>query len=538
MREVDYRAWISEVEPSEEGLAVMERHIDALEYLPHVSLIMVVSDVDEVWIKKTVGSTIAQIYPHLELCVCDNGSVRAHVSEVLEDYAATENRVKSFRLPERESLAAAYNEAFSRVTGDLVALVDAGDELAPEAILRVVEFLQAVGADIVYTDEDHLDVSNRRSDPVFKPYWSPDLLLSGPYIGRLCVMRRSLLKASGFFREGFDGAEEHDLLLRCSERASAIRHLPEVLYHRRTFPDVLGVSERTDAASVRAVEEALARRGQEVTVEREPIENFLRVIRPVPEDPDVSVILSVPEAADGEALVRELRNRTSCPIRRVITTSSGREVVVSAAHVVHPFPARALNLAVEETDSEYLVFIDGRVRSSDSEWLSMLLAEAQRPEVGVVGGRITGPGGVLRHGGSLVDVGRLVGVQEDPAPEAGASALITDRVFNFAAGSAECMVVRRAVFEAIGGFDYDKLPTAFYDLDLSFRLREEGLLNVYVPYVLLTGARTMLAPSEGEIAYMWRKWWDELVRVLYYRWVPVYTARYGVERDTLTLLAT
>jgi O-antigen biosynthesis protein len=532
LSEIDYRSWISSSAVSRRELVAMRRQVAGLGYLPPISLALVISDADEVWIKSSIDSVLGQIYPHVEICVCDNGSERPHVTEVLESYAAADGRVKVGRLSEKKSRAEAHNAAVSMATGEFVALLDPGDELAPEAIFKVVELLQRHRADAVYTDEDHIDVSGRRSDPVFKPYWAPDLLLSTAYTGRLCVMRRSVLEVMGAFREGFEGAEEYDLMLRLSERIRHIHHLPEVLYHRRRLPDS---SVPENQALPRAVEDALGRRETDANVERGLVEGSFRVVRSLEGRPRVSVIVFTPEEVVQTSLPDELERKTSYPAHQVIVAGTERVERPAVDRVDHPFPARALNLAAGEAEGEYLLFMDARTRITTPGWLREMLSQAQREDVGTVGCKLLNPNGSLRHGGSLVQMSRLTG-QPEHVSGGGHYLPLVDYPFNFAAASSECMVVRREVFEGLGGFDDANLPTVFYDLDLSFRLREAGLLNVYTPYVQVICEGLKAAPSVGERKYMWTRWWEEIVRVLYYQQSPLHPYRHGLDREALSVL--
>jgi cellulose synthase/poly-beta-1,6-N-acetylglucosamine synthase-like glycosyltransferase len=532
LSEIDYRRWISSSAVSQRELVAMRRQVAGLRYLPRISLVLVISDADEVWIKSSVDSVLGQVYPHLEICLCDNGSERPHVAEVLEGYAAADERIVLGRLSEKKSRAEAYSEAASMATGAFVALLDPGDELAPAAIFKVVELLQRVRADAVYTDEDEIDVGGRRSNPVFKPYWSPDLLLSTAYTGRLCVMRRSVLEALGAFREDFEGVEEYDMMLRLSEKTRHIHHLPEVLYHRRKLPGS-GVPE--DRALSRAIEDALVRRETDATVERGLTEGSFRVVRSLERRPEVSVIVFAPEGVVEASLLDELERRTSYPTHQVIVAGTGRGEHPSVDRIDHPFPARALNLAAGEAEGEYLVFMDARTRMMTPGWLREMLSQAQREDVGTVGCKLLNPNGSLRHGGSLVQMSRLTGHPEHVS-EGGHYLPLVDHAFNFAAASSECMVVRRGVFEMIGGFDDANLPTAFYDLDLSFRLREAGLLNVYTPYAQAVCEGLKAAPSVGERRYMWTRWWGEVVRALYYQQSPLHPDHHALDREALSVL--
>jgi GT2 family glycosyltransferase len=535
---IDYTSWISYSRTTKKELAAMERQVASLRYLPHISLALVISDTDEVWIKSSVDSLLGQVYPRLELCICDNNSERRHVPEVLKGYAAADERIKVLRLSEKKSWSEAYNAAISMTTGEFVALLGQGDELAPEAIFKVVELLQNVRADMIYTDEDQIDISGRRSDPVFKPYWSPDLLLSTAYIGRLCVIRRSLLEAPEVFREGFEGAEEHDLTLRLSERTDRIRHLPEVLYHRRRLPETSGAGADLLRSSSRAIEDTLARRKVEATVEPGLTEGSFRLVRRVGGNPEVSMIVSFPEGVTDLSLVDNLEQQTSYPVDQVIVANVGPQERASVDHVSHSFPARALNLAAGEAKGEYLVIVDARAQVTDPGWLLEMLHQAQRQEVGAVGCKLLDSSGKLRHGGSLVEMSWLSGYPEEPVSEDGHYLPLVDHTFNFGAAPAECMMVRRAPFERVEGFDDANLPTAFYDLDLSFRLRESGLLNLYTPYArMICGGGVGAVPGQEEIEYVWTRWWEELVRSLYYQRSPLRPEYHGLDREALSVLS-
>jgi O-antigen biosynthesis protein len=529
MTQSDYGKWLLDSRVGREELVAMKRQASGLGYLPLISLVLVVSDTDEVWIKASIDSVRRQAYPRLELCVCDNASERSHVSEVLEGYAAADRRVKVRRLPEEVSRSEAYNAAMEMAAGEFVALLGSGDELAPEALFRVAELLQRVRADVVYTDEDHIDISSTRSDPVFKPYWSPDLLLSTAYTGRLCVMRRSLVEASGYFREEPEG--EQDLALRLSEMTENVHHLPEVLYHRRSFAE--GPERGPGTSSPRAAEAALARRGTEATVEPGAVEGSFRVVRRVRGSPRVSVIVSALGGSNELWLVDALERQTSYPIHEVIVAGVGRGLSSSAGRVTHPFPARSLNLAAGAAEGEYLVFLDARARIATPGWLSEMLSQAQRPEAGVVGCKLLSPDGGLRHGGTLVEMSRLTGYPEEPVTEGGRYLPLVDHAFNFGAAPAECMMVRREHFEKTGGFDDANLPTAFYDLDLSFKLQETGLLNVYTPYARVIYGGVGIVPGRDEIEYVWNRWWARLVRLLYYQRSPLDQAHHGLEKGAL-----
>lgn len=507
-----YDSYVARTTPTPEDLAYLEERLVGIPRPPKISILLALSDPDEVWIKASASSVLDGVYPHVELCVCDDASVRPHVAEALEGLTASDERVKVVRSPERSGLRAAHDAALSLATGKFVAVLGEGDAFAPGGLFRLAEFLRETGADVAYADEDSVDISDRRSAPIFKPHWSPELLLSTMYAGRPCAVRRELAVEAGGFGEGMEGSGEHDLLLRTSERTGRILHLPGVLYHRRVFEE--GAS-REDAgareASRRAVGEALERRGEEATVETGTTPGSLRVKRGLPHRPTVSVVALVGDESlveNAHALGRE----AGLPAREVIPVDAGGSA------------ARAANEAAGEATGDFLLFLRNYRESAFPGLLAALAREAQRAGVGAVGGRVFGHNGDTRGGGSFVGVDRLTGSPSRlPAAEELPPLLpVIDHPFDPLAVSGECMMIRRSLFEEAGGFDGEKLPNDFYDLDLSFRLLERGFANVYVPEAgVIVGDAALPAPGVAEIEYLWNRWWSVLVRTLHYRDSPL-----------------
>lgn len=499
--EEPYAHHVARTIPEHEDLALLADRLAILGPPPTVSVLLIVPDTDDIWLKASVSSVLNGVYPHVELCVLDNGSRRPHVAETLESLVASDVRVRVARSPRPLPAAEVRNRALAMATGEFVVFLDAGDLLAPSALAHLVEVLQRTGADVTYADEDSMDISDRRSSPVFKPRFSPDLLLAAMYVGRPCAIRRSLVREIGGFREGFEDGGEHDLLLRVSEDTDRIRHVPGVLYHRRRYERE--ATKLPYEASERAVRQSLERRGAEAEVEAGSAPGVLRVVRPLPESPTVSVV--APSESVGGL------ERGGSPVREVLPVSGA-------------FDARSANEAVRAASGEYLLFLRG-CRKVESGSVTELLREAQRPEVGAVGGRVLTDEGWLRHAGGLIGLSGFTGSLTRVLPPAGNRTFLpaVDFPFNPHAVSAECLMVRRSVFEAAGGFDEAHLPASYYDLDFTLRLREMGRLNVYTPGAgVVLGESDPALPGAGEIEHMWNRWWPALVNALHYEVSPLH----------------
>lgn len=275
------------------------RVIDQLPHTPLISVLVPVFNPRLEWLRECLDSVLAQSYPHWQLCIADDASTDPEVGEVLAEYAERDSRLQVVYRQRNGHICAASNSALQLVRGDFVALLDHDDCLAPHALFHVAEALYRYpDAGLLYSDEDKLNEAGERFDPHFKPQWNPDLLLSQNYIGHLAVFRSALVREVGGFREGFEGSQDHDLVLRVCERLAAeqIVHIPHVLYHWRAGEGSTALhsdeKDYTTRAGVAAVREHVQAQvpGAEVVEGHYP--NTYRVRWPLPERlPLVSLLI-------------------------------------------------------------------------------------------------------------------------------------------------------------------------------------------------------------------------------------------------------
>jgi hypothetical protein len=295
-----------------------------------------------------------------------------------------------------------------------------------------------------------------------------------------------------------------------TERAKDVRHLPGVLYHRRRLPQSADSPER----SPEAAEAALARRGEDGSA-RANGNGSLVIRRRASDVSTIAALVRLPTAASQARVLDELR---SCErIDEVIVVGGPSGSAHGLEAVSGPSPARAANLAVSRTTSEYLLFCDGEGRldkGAGDAWIDELLAHAERRAVGAVSCRLLYRDGRLRQGGTSIDLDALSERPSERIPDADHALRWDDRPFNPAIVRADCMMIARNRFEAAGGFDATRLPSSLYDVDLALRLRERNLRNVYTPNVTFVCGFAREAPPADEIAYLWERWWEELGEAL------------------------
>ncbi|MBI4637605.1 MAG: glycosyltransferase [Candidatus Rokubacteria bacterium] len=548
---LQYEIWLRRHQISAEELARMRDAVARFASTPRVSILTPVYDTDPVWLSRAIESVQAQIYPHWELCLVNDASTAPHVRTILDRYAAEDARIRVEHLAHNEGIAGASAHALAVATGDFVGLLDHDDELAPAALFEVVKRLNEDPAlDVLYSDEDKLEADGQRVEPFFKPDWSPDLFLSMNYIAHLSVVRRTLINEAGGFRRGLDGSQDYDLMLRVTERTGRIAHIPKILYHWRKIPGSTAASAaaKTPAhgAARRALEDALHRRGYGGRVEsvapgRMTVRYTLR------ETPLVSII--VPTRDRWELLQQclwSVEEKTDYEKYEIIVVDNdstepatlGYLDGVAAKWRVCRYPGRfnfstINNFGVAQARGDYLLFLNNDVQVIRSDWLTALLEHAQRPEVGAVGAKLLYPDDRIQHAGVVLGIGGVAVHAFKYLPHHvpgyyGFSGVVR----NYSAVTAACLMVRRQVFDEVGGFD-ERFRVAFNDVDFCLRLRRRGYLVVYTPLALLyhheSASRGGLHPPEDE-ELCWKLWGD-LIR----RGDPYYNPNLSVTRNDWSL---
>ncbi len=484
------------------------------------------------YFEECVESIIDQTYQRWELCLCDDGSGQPELRASMEAFAARDSRIKAMALEQNGGISRATNRALAAATGEFVILVDQDDLVEPDALAEIARVVSAVDdADVVYSDEDKLDEIGRPCQPNFKPDWDPELLLSHPYLGHLTAIRLDLLRRIGGFRPEFDGSQDFDVMLRSTELARRVVHIPKVLYHWRIVAGSAAGDPAAKpwayAASRRVVDDAVSRRGIRGRVESGPIAGTYRVRREITSTPTVCVIIPFrDQAALTEACLRSLERSPGYPISEVLLVDNGSiepETRVLRARLEarpgtrvldYPGPfnwAAINNLAAAASGADMLLFLNNDIEATSEGWLHALVELGQRPEVGAVGARLLYPDGSLQHAGVVLGVGGIASHIFNGKPSGQSGYGGWDRVVrSYSALTAACMLVRREVFAELGGFD-EALPVAYNDTDFCIRLGQAGYRLLYTPYAELIHYESVsrgLSGYAADFGEFLTRWWD------------------------------
>jgi len=563
--ERSYAEWVRQFDTlGEADLAGMRARIAAMRNPPLLSVLMPVYNVEPRWLERAVESVRAQVYPHWQLCIADDASTRPGLRDTLTRLARDDGRIKLTLRETNGHISAASNSALELATGTFVALLDHDDELAPHALYLVAEEVAAhPDAGLIYSDEDKIDSAGRRFEPYFKCDFNADLFAGHNMVSHLGVFRRTLVQAVGGFRVGLEGSQDYDLAWRVIERLtpSQVRHIPHVLYHWRSIPGstALGATEKSYAndAARRAIAEHFARRGIAVTLLAAwEGSQYHRVQYALP-SPAPLVSLIIP-TRDRVALLRQavgsiLARTDYAPYEILIVDNASREPATLAylRDVVRdprvrvmpyaaPFNFAALNnAAAREARGEVLGLVNNDIEVIGSGWLTELVSHAVRPEVGVVGAKLYYPDDTIQHAGIITGVHRIGGHVYKQRARAYAGYFGRAKLVQaLSAVTAACCLVRRRVFEEVGGLD-EAFAVAFNDVDLCLRVRDRGYTNIWTPYAELyhhesasRGSDFTLATGERfarEIALMEARWGTALTCD------PAYNRNLSLEDDNFGL---
>jgi GT2 family glycosyltransferase len=492
-----YARWIRQTEPGPAQLE--EQRLTEFAYRPKISILVALHNPAEPHLREMLHSVLGQTYTHWELCLADGGS-RPPVAGQLGPLLETDRRIRLLELPANLGSAGNWAAALASATGAYVALLDQDDTLAPFALFEIVRTLnQLPEADFLYSDEDALSRTlGRRKHPHFKPDWSPDTLRNHNYIGHLAVLRRALVEQVGGFRPGYEGHWNYDLILRASEQAAHIVHLPKILYHRRKH--ARNDSPARGEACRKALAEHLGRTQTSGEVKTGLRPGTFQVIYPLASKPLVSII--IPNKDQPQTLQRCLESirRSSYGAYEIVIAENRSEQAETLAlyerlalqpdvRIVRwdrPFNYSAVNnFGVRHAAGDVLLFLNNDVQVINADWLERLLEHALRPEVGAVGAKLYYPDGTVQSAGSIIGIYHGAGHYQRffPGRSAGyGHRLVT--VQNLSAVTGACLMMRKAVFEEVGGFE-ELLVVTFNDMDLCLKVRQQGYRVIWTPHAEL-----------------------------------------------------
>lgn len=510
-------------------------------HLPLVSIVLPVHNPKLDHLRQCINSVLNQHYPHWQLCIADDAS-GPKVKQLLAEFATQDQRIEVVYRSRNGHICEASNTALESAKGEFVALLDHDDLLSPDALFQVVKALQTrPDAGLLYSDEDKINETGERFEPHFKPQWNPDMLLAQNYVSHLGVYRTSLVREVGGFRKGLEGSQDHDLVLRISQRLSPsqVVHIPHVLYHWRATAGstALSASEKnyTSVAGLKAVRSYLDAVMPQAQVRAGQHANTYRVAWPLPSPPPlvsllvptrdklhllqpcVDAILKLTSYPHFELLI--LDNQSTCSqTLAYMHDVAKQDPRVRVLRWDAPFNYSAINnFGVANARGSVIGLVNNDIEPINPEWLEEMVRQVCRPDIGCVGAKLYYPNDTIQHAGVVLGIGGVAGhSQKYFSRNALGYFGRLHLAHNVSAVTGACLLVRKEVYQQVGGLDEQHLKVSFNDVDLCIKVREAGYRNLFTPYAELyhhesvsrgpNDTRAKRAVADAEAQFMRQKW--------------------------------
>ncbi|MBY0245444.1 MAG: glycosyltransferase family 2 protein, partial [Sphingobacteriaceae bacterium] len=503
-----YQTWIRNNKFTATDADFLTNELARFQQQPKISVVMPCYNPDLEFFIAAINSLQKQTYSNWELCIADDASTNSEVHDYLEKISI-DSRVKIVYRDRNGHISRATNSAVEIATGDYILFFDQDDLLTIDCLARIALHILQTGNEVVYSDDDKIDINDRRYDPQFKPDWSPELLLNYMYFSHAFVVKRELYNQLGGFRVGYEGSQDYDFALRVTELTSKIGHIPFVLYHWRAVPGstAMGGSEKNYSLinGQKAVQDAVVRRGINSTSYQPEwaIKNNVGIFSlNYHFEHEPSVTLMIPTKDKVELLktcVNSILNKTTYTNYKILIIDNGSNEsstetyfsqitkldkvdVIRIESIDGKFNfSRINNIAVKHADTDYVLLLNNDTEVITPEWLTQMMGLAVKDGVGAVGAKLLFDNKTIQHAGIVHGYHHgMCGTAFRGLPEWHGGYLAYAKVTrNYSAVTAACLLIKKSIYLEIGGLDEQNFAVAYNDVDFGYRLTLAGLRNVY-----------------------------------------------------------
>ncbi len=503
-----YQTWIDDFEP-----LLWAGSKDKNDAAFKFSIIVPTYNAKTQWLDNCFQSVLDQTYNNWQLVVVDDASTNKHSLDCLKKWQALNDPRITFIYRENNGhICTATNNGLKQASGDFVCFLDHDDTLAPQALNELMFSInENPNAQVLYSDEDLMSEAGQRIKPHFKPDFNPELLLAHNYITHFCCYKTNVINRLGGMRNGLDGAQDYDLILRASRivKSENIVHIPKVLYHWRMAEGstamVSGAKPYATQAGLSALTDHMSIVDCNAKVECSGRENFYKVTWPEfgknKAQPKVSVIVPTRDGLEVlKPCIDGLLTKTNYGNLEIIIvdncsvepkTLSYFEHINKHPHITiirddGPFNYPYINnLGVSHSDGELVCLLNNDIEIIHDDWLTEMVSLAIRPEVGCVGAKLLYPDNSIQHAGVILGLGGYAAHSHRGADRNAPGYFCRVQVRqNLSAVTAACLVVKREIYDLVGGLD-EAFKVAYNDVDFCLRVQDKGYKNIYTPYAEL-----------------------------------------------------
>jgi len=516
--------------------------VSQLTYTPLISILMPMFNPELHWLQEALLSLQKQYYTNWELCITDDGSSDTRGIEFIRKVAAADVRIKLHCRGKNDGISAASNDSLNYATGDYIALMDQDDALPPDALLWVAKVVQNnPDIDFIYTDECKVDTARKPnySGFFFKPDWSPEMMINFMYTGHLTIYKKELVDKVGGFRSEFDYSQDYDLALRSSEYAKKIHHIERILYFWRTLPSSgsVGGKEYALKPTILALKSHYQRQGVEVIVTNQAYGRSIQIKDRA--SPKISIIIPTDNEKNILDSIQILISSTTYPNYEIVIVSNAE----LCKNIEDSFPyytgdllrtvvfeknsfnfSEKCNFGSSVSSGEVLIFLNDDALPNHSDWIDRMLDMLLLPGVGGVSPLMLYEDGRVQYAG--IQAGQHICGLFGPSfhlmnIDDIENMIINPKLIrNVSVLSGACLMIRKSVFDEIGGFDSINTPNGHSDVDLSLRIWEAGYRCVYTPYSVFThpgsGTWSLLGLKDKANIYAITRWKEYVTRDRYF----------------------
>ncbi len=461
------------------------------------------------FLDQLVKSVEAQTYSNWQLCFADgssNNKVAEHIKKHIDD-GSYQGRITYRHLEENKGISENTNEALKLAVGEYIVLADHDDVLAPNALYELMVQIDKYGAEVIYSDEDKIDINGKdRFEPYFKSGFNIDLLCSNNYVCHLFCVKKEIAEKVGGFDSEYDGAQDHDFILKCVSEVDDVYHIPKILYHWRSHKNSTAENPESKLYAFKngkkAVKKYFDTKGIEVEMEDGIQYGQYHARHIVKGTPLVSIIIpNKDHTRDLDMCLKSIMKNTYDNYEVIVVENNSTEPETEEYYknITNVCPkAKVLrwpgefnfssinNFGVKEAKGEYLLFLNNDIEAINNDWLDRMLGFCQRDDVGIVGAQLLYPDGIIQHAGVIIGFGEIaghafVGLHPDECKAFGRAMLTQD----YSAVTAACLLTKKELFDKVGGFD-EEFKVAFNDIDYCLRVRQLDKKVVYNSFAALT----------------------------------------------------
>ena len=522
-----YAKWLKLNSPNRVDLVLQKKESESFNYQPLFSILLPVYKVDLKYLKQCIKSVYNQTYPNWELCIVEDFTQDQSITDYLSSLAKSDPKVKFKPRSKNGHISLATQDCEKLAKGDYLCFIDHDDILRENALYEFARALNNDSSiDFIYSDEDKIGAKGKdRTDPFFKPDWSPELLTSINYISHFTAIKRTLYKEVGGIRAGYEGAQDWDLYLRATKKAKKVVHVPKVLYSWRVIPGSTagGLDEKSyinKAQEKTLMDFVRSNKLPANVVYSDKFKNYSLQYK-VNKSPLVSIVVPTKDVLKTlKVCLSSVLEKTTYKNYEVIIVDTGstetgvkeyysdlqkkHKNIKQVEWIEEKFSySKSCNFGVKQSKGEFVLLLNNDTEVITPNWIELMLAEAQRKEVGGVGCLLYFPEkDYIQHAGTAMGISKLAGnilsrLNLNKIENVAQSIFLGSKK-ELLAVTAACMMISRKKFDQVKGLDENEFKVTFNDVDLSLKLHEAGYRNLYLPYVELTHYESLSLGTEKD----------------------------------------